>query len=83
MISISQAPVGSAPLKPYGFDKGCKHTCLVPDLVLCMATPLKPVGLTMAVATPLKPVGLMKAVATPWTPVGLIMAMANNMPLPK
>ena len=23
---ISQVLVGSAPLKPYGFDKGCKHT---------------------------------------------------------
>ena len=26
MFSISQVLVGSAPLKPYGFDKGCKHT---------------------------------------------------------
>ena len=25
MLSISQVLVGSAPLKPYGFDKGCKH----------------------------------------------------------
>ena len=26
VFSISQVLVGSAPLKPYGFDKGCKHT---------------------------------------------------------
>ena len=26
MFSISQVLVGSAPFKPYGFDKGCKHT---------------------------------------------------------
>ena len=26
VFSCSQVLVGSAPLKPYGFDKGCKHT---------------------------------------------------------
>ena len=26
VFSISQVLVGSAPLKPYGFDEGCKHT---------------------------------------------------------
>ena len=25
VFSISQVLVGSAPLKPYGFDKGCKR----------------------------------------------------------
>ena len=26
VFSISQVLVGSTPLKPYGFDKGCKHS---------------------------------------------------------
>ena len=40
MFSISQVLVGSAPLKPYGFDKGCKHTyIMIVQMILYVYSP--------------------------------------------